>query len=71
MIRLLQFIFIAIFVLLIVRLVRLALKYFSSSKPSIDDLKDQAGKFKQKRNDIEEAEFREIPPEEEENSKKS
>ena len=45
------------------------LKYTSSTKSTINDLKHKAENLKQKYGDIEEAEFREIPPEEEDKEK--
>ena len=58
---LLRFILYFILFLIVVRLVRLIMKYISSSKkPSIDDLREQHKEVNQKFKDAEEAEFREI-----------
>lgn len=52
-------------VLFVVRFVRLMMKFGSSSKPNIDDLKDRATNLKNKYKDLEEAEFRDIPSDDE------
>ncbi|HLG33048.1 MAG TPA: hypothetical protein VI362_08385 [Ignavibacteriaceae bacterium] len=69
MVKILQIVFILVMILFVVKLVRLIIKYSSSSRPSVDDLKERAEKLRRQMNDVEEAEFREIPPEEDENSK--
>ena len=69
MVKILQIVFVLVIVMFIVRLVKLIVKYSSSSRPSVDDLKERAEKLRRQMNDVEEAEFREIPPEEDENSK--
>ena len=69
MVKILQIVFILVMILFVVKLVRLIIKYSSSSRPSVDDLKERAEKLHRQMNDVEEAEFREIPPEEDENSK--
>ena len=67
MVKILQIVFILVLVLFVVKLVKLVFKY--SSRPSVDDLKERAEKLRRQMNDVEEAEFREIPPEEDINSK--
>jgi len=62
----LVFLFLFYFIL---KFVRMMLKYTSSTKSTINDLKHKAENLKQKYGDIEEAEFREIPPEEEDKEK--
>jgi len=69
MVKILQIVFILVMILFVVKLVRLIIKYSSSSRPSVDDLKERAEKLRRQMNDVEEAEFREIPPDEDENSK--
>jgi hypothetical protein len=69
MVKILQIVFVLVIVMFLVRLVKLIVKYASSSRPSVDDLKERAEKLRRQMNDVEEAEFREIPPEEDENSK--
>jgi len=69
MVKILQIVFILVMILFVVKLVRLIIKYSSSSRPSVDDLKERAEKLRRQMNDVEEAEFREIPTEEDENSK--
>ena len=69
MVKILQIVFILVMILFVVKLVRLIIKYSSSSRPSVDDLKERAEKLRRQMNDVEEAEFREIPPEGDENSK--
>lgn len=46
--------------LIIVRLVRLVMKYWSSTKRTIDDLKQEHKSVDEKYKDVQEAEFREI-----------
>ena len=69
MVKILQIVFILVLVMFVVKLVKLVFKYSSSSRPSVDDLKERGEKLRRQMNDVEEAEFREIPPEEDENSK--
>jgi len=48
------------------------MKYFSSSsKPTIDDLKNEQRNFEKKYRDVEEADFKEIPPEEDKEENKN
>jgi hypothetical protein len=48
------------------------IKYFSSSsKPTIDDLKNEQGNIEKKYKDVEEADFKEIPPEEDKEENKN
>ncbi len=44
---------------------------FSSSKPTIDDMKNKQRNFDNKYKDVEEADFKEIPPEEEKEENKN
>ena len=69
MVKILQIVFILVLVMFVVKLVKLVFKYSSSSRPSVDDLKERGEKLRRQMNDVEEAEFREIPAEEDENSK--
>jgi len=57
---LLRFILFFVLFLIIVRLIKLIVRYWSSSRPTIDDLKQENKDPNQKFKDIEEAEFREI-----------
>ena len=63
MIGFLKVVFILILFLFIVKLVKLISKYRSSSKQTIDDLANQQGKEAKQFGDVEDAEYREIPPE--------
>ena len=65
------FLILAILFLLffVVKFVRLMFNFNSSTKSTINDLKQKAENLKKKYGDVEEAEFREIPPEEEDSSK--
>jgi hypothetical protein len=55
--------------LFIIKLVRAVMKFKSSQRPSVDDLRERAENLKRKMKDIEEADFREIPPDEDKDSK--
>lgn len=68
MIRLIQILVVGFLIYMIIRLVRLIRKFGSSSRPSIDDLKEQTKKFEKDSANIEDAEFREISPEEKKDS---
>ena len=57
---LLRFILFFILFLFIVRLVKLIMRYWSSSKTTIDDLRNGQGQVNEKYKDIEEADFKEI-----------
>lgn len=70
MIRFLLIMAIVMLVLFAIRFVRLMMKFGSSSKPNIDDLKDRATNLKNKYKDLEEAEFRDIPSDDESKSSK-
>ena len=63
MIGFLKVVFILILVLFFIKLVKSISKYRSSSKQTIDDLANQQGKEVKHFGDVEDAEFREIPPE--------
>ena len=57
---------------MVIRFVRLLMKYFSStSKPTIDDLKNEQRNFEKKYKDVEEADFKDIPPGEDEEKNKN
>lgn len=64
MIRILQILILGILVFLIIRFVRLLLKYFSSSRKTIDDLKAEKQRFEKEHRDIQEAEYRDLPRDE-------
>lgn len=70
MIRFLLIMAVVMLVLFAVRFVRLLMKLGSGSKPNIDDLKDRAANLKNKYKDLEEAEFRDIPSDDESKSSK-
>ena len=63
---LLRFILFFILFLFIVRLVKLIMRYWSSSKTTIDDLKNGQEQVNEKYKDVEEADFKEINFDEEE-----
>ncbi len=57
---------------MVIRFVRSLMKYFSSSsKPTIDDLKNKQRNFGKKYKDVEEVDFREITPEEDKEENKN
>lgn len=64
---LLRFILFFILFLIIIRLIKLVARYWSSSRTTIDDLDQPSHNPNQKFKDIEEAEFREIDFDKEEN----
>lgn len=68
MIRLIQIIVVVMLIYFVIRLVRLLRKFGSDSRQNINDLKDRATNLKNKFKDIQEADFREIPPDEESKS---
>lgn len=70
MIRVILILAIAMLVIFAVRLVRLLSKFSSGSRPNIDDLKERATNLKNKYKDLDEAEFRDIPPDDESKSSK-
>jgi len=57
---------IAIFVIFIIKFVKLILDFKSASRPNIDDLKDRATHLKNKYKNIEEADYRDITSSDEE-----
>ena len=63
---LLRFILFFILFLFIVRLVKLIMRYWSSSKTTIDDLRNGQEQVNEKYKDVEEADFKEINFDEEE-----
>ena len=63
MIGFLKVVFILILFLFFIKLVKSISKYRSSSKQTIDDLANQQGKEAKQFGDVEDAEYREIPPE--------
>lgn len=62
----LRFILFFILFLIIIRLVRLIARFWSSSRTTIDDLNQESRKVNPKFKDVEEAEYREINFDEEE-----
>ena len=62
--KIIWIVLIGIFAFLIVKFVRLVSKYISSSRPTIDDLKEQRNKFEKEHRDVQEAEYRDIKPDE-------
>jgi len=70
MLKFILLIIFLIFFLLAIKLVRLFGSYISVTRKTIDDLKEENNSIKKNYNDIEEAEFREIPPENDDNDKK-
>jgi len=63
----------ALLILFVFRLVKLLTKFRTGSRPNLDDLKDRANNLKNKYKDLEEADFRDVTPpdEESEPSKKN
>jgi len=59
----LKIVLLLILVFFIIRLVKLIARYRSSTKQSIDDLTNQQRKKTQHFKDAEDADYREIPPE--------
>jgi hypothetical protein len=57
---------IAIFVIFIIKFVRLISNFKSASRPNIDDLKDRAAYLKNKYKNVEEADYRDITSSDEE-----
>jgi hypothetical protein len=51
---------IAIFVIFIIKFIRLISNFKSASRPNIDDLKDRASYLKNKYKNVEEADYRDI-----------
>ena len=66
MIKLILYGAIAIFVIFIIKLVRLISNFKSASRPNIDDLKDRAAYLKNKYKNVEEADYRDITSSDEE-----
>lgn len=62
--RIILIIAVIILIFFVAKLVRLLRNYGSGSRSNIDDLKDRASHLKNKYKDIQEADFTEIPPEE-------
>lgn len=61
----------ALLILFVFRLVKLLAKFRTGSRPNLDDLKDRASHLKNKYKDLEEADFRDVtPPNEESDSSK-
>ncbi len=54
------------FLFFILKFIRLFLKYVSSTKTTIDDLREKNNDIGKKYGNVEEAQFREIPPDEQE-----
>ena len=57
---------VAILILFAFRLVKLLSKFGSGSRPNVDDLKNRATNLKNKYKDLEEADFRDVTPPDEE-----
>jgi Sec-independent protein translocase protein TatA len=57
---------VAILILFVFRLVKLLSKFGSGTRPNVDDLKDRATHLKNKYKDLEDAEFRDVTPPNEE-----
>jgi hypothetical protein len=57
---------IAIFVIIIIKFVRLISNFKSASRPNINDLKDRAAYLKNKYKNVEEADYRDITSSDEE-----
>ena len=72
MIRLILFAAVAFLIIFVFRLVKLLTQFHSGSRPSnIDDLKKRAENLKNKYKNVEEAEYRDItPPEDESDTQK-
>lgn len=66
MIKLILYGAIAIFVIFIIKFVRLISNFKSASRPNIDDLKDRADYLKNKYKNVEEADYRDITSSDEE-----
>ena len=69
MIRVFLILAVLFFLFFVLKFIRLFLKYVSSTKSTIDDLRNKDKDHKKKYGNVEEAQFREIPPEEEEKKK--
>ena len=63
MIGFLKIVFIVILIFFLIRLVRLISRYRSSTRQTIDDLKNMQTKDAKQFGDVEDAEYREIPTE--------
>ena len=70
MIRVIQVLVVVLLIFLAIRLVRLLMRFGSGSRPNIDNLKDRASNLKNKFKDVEEADFRDITPDEKRESSK-
>jgi len=57
---------IAIFVIFLIKLFRLISNFKSASRPNVEDLKDRATYLKNKYKNVEEADFRDITPSDDE-----
>ncbi len=66
MIKLILYGAIAIFIIFIIKFVRLISNFKSASRPNIDDLKDRAAYLKNKYKNVEEADYRDITSSDEE-----
>ena len=67
MIKLILYAAVALFVLFIIKFIRLISNFKSAPRPNIDDLKDKAEYLKNKYKNIEEADYRDITSLDEEN----
>ena len=70
MIRILLYAAIAMLVLFAIRFFKLLSGYKSSSRPSVDDLKEKAASLKNKYKNVQEADYRDISSEDESDSSK-
>ena len=62
--RIVLIVAVIILIFFVTKLVRLLRNFTSGSRPNLNDLKDKASHLKNKYKDIQEADFTEIPPEE-------
>jgi uncharacterized membrane protein len=69
MIKIIQVIVVGIFIFLIIRLVRLIMKYSAGIKSKIDNREKEKERIRDQFNNIEEAEFRDITTDDEGNIK--
>jgi hypothetical protein len=66
LIKIILYAAVAIFVIFVIKFVQLISNFKSTSRPNIDDLKDKAEYLKNKYKNVEEADFRDITPSDEE-----
>jgi len=68
MIRFFLVVIVGILVLMVIKFVRLIMKFSASSRSSIDDMNKDKEKIRNHFKNVEEAEFRDLPPDDDENS---